>query len=114
GAGDEGGSEREDRCVLGTGEHGGKPSARGFTPIADLAADLVAGGGSGMLGQLRRSYGAKDPSSAAPPGSRPVVKVGKRLRDDVPPKKTHQQHRPDPPKPRDAGTVGGEGKGGGG
>lgn len=50
--------------------------------------------------------------------SHATTQVGKRLRDDTPPKKAHQQqqYRPDPPKAatKNAGTAGGEGKGGGG
>ncbi|CAN0117082.1 unnamed protein product, partial [Ectocarpus sp. 8 AP-2014] len=76
------------------GEHGGKAS-RSFTPIADLGVDTGAGSGRGMLDQLRRSYKAKDASSsstASKPGSRPSVKVGKRLRDEIAPKQKRFDH----------------------
>lgn len=45
---------------------------RNFTPIAELGG---GGGGRSRLDELRRSFSAKDASSAPQPGSRPAVKV---------------------------------------
>ncbi|CAM9139161.1 unnamed protein product [Ectocarpus sp. 13 AM-2016] len=94
GGGDRAGADDGGGFVVMIGEHGGKAS-RSFTPIAHLGVDTGGGSGRGMLDQLRRSYKAKDASSsstASKPGSRPTVKVGKRLRDEIAPKQKRFDH----------------------